>query len=63
MIYNVSPMMVFPMIKDHWKIVITRQEPEVNDGKIYKQEVSGSYESVMWFRENILEQIKRQNNR
>lgn len=63
MIYDVSPMMVFPMIKDYWKIVITRQEPEVNGGKIYKQEVSGSYGSVMWFRENILEQIKRQNNR
>lgn len=63
MIFHVSEIMQNKHIKDYCKIAITRQEININNNQIYDQEVSGSYESVKWFRDNILEQIKKQKSK
>ena len=60
MIFQVSEIMQNKHLKDYAKIVITRQETGICNNQIFNQEVSGSYESVKWYRQNILEQIKKQ---
>jgi len=62
MIFRVSDIMVNKNLKDYAKIIITRQESGINNNQIFEQEVSGSYESVNWYRQNILKQIQNQFN-
>ena len=63
MIHAVSEIIKHPIVKDHYKVIVTRQEPEVNNNKVYNQEVSGSIESVKWFRGAIIEKMNQQNIR
>lgn len=63
MIYDVSPIQKHPILDDFCCIFITRQEPEINDNKVYVQKVMGSKKSVKWFRQNILKQIETQKTR
>ena len=63
MIYAVSSIFENPKLKDYYKVVVTRQEPEVNNNKVYNQEVSGSLDSVKWFRDSIIKKMKKQNER
>ena len=63
MIHAVSSILKNPNLKDYYKIIITRQEPEINNNKIYHQEVSGSLESVRWYYNEILKQLKQQNTK
>lgn len=63
MIYSVSSIKKHPKLNDFCWIEIKRQEPEVNNNKIYIQKVMGSKGSVEWFRQNILKQIEAQNTR
>lgn len=61
MIYSVSSIHKHPILPDFCCIFIKRQEPEVNNNEIYIQKVLGSKKSVKWFRQNILQQIQKQN--
>ena len=63
MIYSVSSIKKHPKLKDFCWIEIKRQEPEIDNNKIYIQKVMGSKGSVEWFRQNILKQIEAQNTR
>lgn len=63
MIHSVSLMIKHPQLKDYYKIIITRQEPEVNNNQVYQQEVSGSYKSVKWFRNAVVLKMNQQHNR
>ena len=63
MIYDVSPIQKHPILDDFCCIFIKRQEPGINDNKVYIQKVMGSKKSVKWFRQNILIQMYRQNEK
>lgn len=59
MIHSVSSIKKHPILKDFCWIEIERQEPEINNNKIYIQKVMGSKESVKWFRNSAVIQMYR----
>lgn len=60
MIHSVSSIKKHPKLKDFCWIEIKRQEPEIDNNKIYIQKVMGSYESVKWFRNNAVIKMYRE---